>query len=237
MIWCVSSQTASDMMPKRDHERDLELDKKIEALRRKNEALMKRYKVRTSACRQSGIWLLSGLVIHDVWGMSLSFESLELLHASWLALCFPWVACRRWRRTRKGQKRTEWLCRAARAKLMTLVSQSASPPVWVSTMWGNLYFNVYQQTNKQPKVLSVLLIAHTVFFLIKWCYKLYEYFITSSFLWSRTVEWWWLSHSAVVHQLGKDSRRLGLTKGERVLHQALAEATRSSWWSPWLAKR
>ncbi|KAK2826218.1 hypothetical protein Q5P01_020432 [Channa striata] len=31
-------------MPKRDHERDLELDKKIEALRRKNEALMKRYK-------------------------------------------------------------------------------------------------------------------------------------------------------------------------------------------------
>ncbi|XP_023258491.1 uncharacterized protein C15orf52 homolog isoform X3 [Seriola lalandi dorsalis] len=36
--------TASDMMPKRDHERDLELDKKIEALRRKNEALMKRYK-------------------------------------------------------------------------------------------------------------------------------------------------------------------------------------------------
>lgn len=36
--------TPSDMMPKRDHERDLELDKKIEALRRKNEALMKRYK-------------------------------------------------------------------------------------------------------------------------------------------------------------------------------------------------
>ncbi|XP_029316087.1 coiled-coil domain-containing protein 9B isoform X2 [Cottoperca gobio] len=33
-----------DMMPKRDHERDLELDKKIEALRRKNEALMKRHK-------------------------------------------------------------------------------------------------------------------------------------------------------------------------------------------------
>ncbi|XP_026212610.1 coiled-coil domain-containing protein 9B isoform X2 [Anabas testudineus] len=36
--------TPSDVMPKRDHERDLELDKKIEALRRKNEALMKRYK-------------------------------------------------------------------------------------------------------------------------------------------------------------------------------------------------
>ncbi|XP_034530284.1 coiled-coil domain-containing protein 9B isoform X2 [Notolabrus celidotus] len=36
--------TPTDMMPKRDHERDLELDKKIEALRRKNEALMKRYK-------------------------------------------------------------------------------------------------------------------------------------------------------------------------------------------------
>ncbi|XP_036006376.1 coiled-coil domain-containing protein 9B isoform X5 [Fundulus heteroclitus] len=36
--------TTSNMMPKRDLERDLELDKKIEALRRKNEALMKRYK-------------------------------------------------------------------------------------------------------------------------------------------------------------------------------------------------
>ncbi|XP_051243945.1 coiled-coil domain-containing protein 9B isoform X2 [Dicentrarchus labrax] len=36
--------TPSDTMPKRDQERDLELDKKIEALRRKNEALMKRYK-------------------------------------------------------------------------------------------------------------------------------------------------------------------------------------------------
>lgn len=36
------------MTSKRDHERDAELDKKIEALRRKNEALMKRYKVRTS---------------------------------------------------------------------------------------------------------------------------------------------------------------------------------------------
>ncbi|XP_043998298.1 coiled-coil domain-containing protein 9B isoform X1 [Gambusia affinis] len=36
--------TTSNMMPKRDQERDLELDKKIEALRRKNEALMKRYK-------------------------------------------------------------------------------------------------------------------------------------------------------------------------------------------------
>uniref|UniRef100_A0A1A7WFI3 Chromosome 15 open reading frame 52 n=1 Tax=Iconisemion striatum TaxID=60296 RepID=A0A1A7WFI3_9TELE len=36
--------TTSNMLPKRDHERDLELDKKIEALRRKNKALMKRYK-------------------------------------------------------------------------------------------------------------------------------------------------------------------------------------------------
>ncbi|XP_033981267.1 coiled-coil domain-containing protein 9B isoform X4 [Trematomus bernacchii] len=35
---------SSDMMPKRDHERDLELDRKIEALRRKNAALMKRHK-------------------------------------------------------------------------------------------------------------------------------------------------------------------------------------------------
>ncbi|XP_061651147.1 coiled-coil domain-containing protein 9B isoform X2 [Phyllopteryx taeniolatus] len=33
-----------DPLPRRDHEKDLELDKKIEALRRKNEALMKRYK-------------------------------------------------------------------------------------------------------------------------------------------------------------------------------------------------
>lgn len=39
------------MTSKRDHERDAELDKKIEALRRKNEALMKRYKVRTRAER------------------------------------------------------------------------------------------------------------------------------------------------------------------------------------------
>lgn len=36
--------TSNDMMPKRDHDKDLELDKKIEALRRKNAALMKRYK-------------------------------------------------------------------------------------------------------------------------------------------------------------------------------------------------
>lgn len=41
------------MTSKRDHERDAELDKKIEALRRKNEALMKRYKVRTRAHSQS----------------------------------------------------------------------------------------------------------------------------------------------------------------------------------------
>ncbi|XP_035529795.1 coiled-coil domain-containing protein 9B isoform X3 [Morone saxatilis] len=40
----VLAATPSDTMPKRDQERDLELDKKIEALRRKNEALMKRYK-------------------------------------------------------------------------------------------------------------------------------------------------------------------------------------------------
>lgn len=45
MICFVRPQSPSDMMPKRDHERDLELDKKIEALRRKNEVLMKRYKV------------------------------------------------------------------------------------------------------------------------------------------------------------------------------------------------
>lgn len=43
------------MTSKRDHERDAELDKKIEALRRKNEALMKRYKVRTRADRQCTI--------------------------------------------------------------------------------------------------------------------------------------------------------------------------------------
>lgn len=49
------------MMPKRDHERDLELDKKIEALRRKNEALMKRYKVRTSARRQRSFCGVQGL--------------------------------------------------------------------------------------------------------------------------------------------------------------------------------
>uniref|UniRef100_A0AAQ4PZ42 Coiled-coil domain containing 9B n=1 Tax=Gasterosteus aculeatus aculeatus TaxID=481459 RepID=A0AAQ4PZ42_GASAC len=36
--------TPTDMMPKKDHERDVELDTKIEALRRKNEALMRRHK-------------------------------------------------------------------------------------------------------------------------------------------------------------------------------------------------
>lgn len=40
------------MTSKRDHERDAELDKKIEGLRRKNEALMKRYKVRTRTHNQ-----------------------------------------------------------------------------------------------------------------------------------------------------------------------------------------
>ncbi|KAK0153007.1 Coiled-coil domain-containing protein 9B [Merluccius polli] len=35
--------TPSDVMAKRDHERDMDLDKKIEALRRKNAALMRRY--------------------------------------------------------------------------------------------------------------------------------------------------------------------------------------------------
>lgn len=54
------------MMPKRDHERDLELDKKIEALRRKNEALMKRYKVRTSARRQQECSSKSACVENDV---------------------------------------------------------------------------------------------------------------------------------------------------------------------------
>ncbi|KAG7281234.1 hypothetical protein CRUP_019759, partial [Coryphaenoides rupestris] len=35
--------TPSDVMAKRDPERDMDLDKKIEALRRKNAALMRRY--------------------------------------------------------------------------------------------------------------------------------------------------------------------------------------------------
>lgn len=73
MISWISSQTPSDMMPKRDHERDLELDKKIEALRRKNEALMKRYKVRTGAHRQ-----------RHMSGVGLFRESLKLLQASYL---------------------------------------------------------------------------------------------------------------------------------------------------------
>lgn len=48
----ISCKSPADMTSKRDHERDAELDKKIEALRRKNEALMKRYKVRTRAHSQ-----------------------------------------------------------------------------------------------------------------------------------------------------------------------------------------
>lgn len=84
MIGSFSSQTPSDVMPKRDHERDLELDKKIEALRRKNEALMKRYKVRTSARRQRSPnfhWSSSAGEM-QVWSMSLSYESLQLFQAS-----------------------------------------------------------------------------------------------------------------------------------------------------------
>lgn len=72
------------MMPKRDHERDVELDKKIEALRRKNEALMKRYKVRTSARRQrspKSHWSSSGVEM-QVWDMFLFCESLQLFQAS-----------------------------------------------------------------------------------------------------------------------------------------------------------
>lgn len=49
-------------MPKKDHERDLELDKKIEALRRKNEALMKRYKVSVEESEDES--LLCSLPIH-----------------------------------------------------------------------------------------------------------------------------------------------------------------------------
>lgn len=66
IICYVSPKSPSDMMPKRDHERDLELDKKIEALRRKNEVLMKRYKVRTSARRQQECSSKSGCVEKDV---------------------------------------------------------------------------------------------------------------------------------------------------------------------------
>lgn len=104
------SQTTDDMKPKRDQERDLELDKKIEALRRKNEALMKRYKVRTGVCRQ--VWT-SGF--------------------HWAPQTFMFLTCRRWRRTEKRRKRREWLCRAEMEKLMISPSRSASPPVWVST--------------------------------------------------------------------------------------------------------
>ncbi|KAJ0008876.1 hypothetical protein NQD34_016291 [Periophthalmus magnuspinnatus] len=39
----MDKSASSDMLPKRDYDKDLELDKKIEALRRKNAALMKRY--------------------------------------------------------------------------------------------------------------------------------------------------------------------------------------------------
>lgn len=58
-----------------------------------------------------------------------------------------------------------------------------------------------------------------------------------STVWSRTVVWWWRSPSAAVHQLGKNHRRLGRSRGRRVLHQGSAGATWSSSWSPWLAKR
>lgn len=100
------SQTTDDMKPKRDQERDLELDKKIEALRRKNEALMKRYKVRRAGvCRQ--VWVPG---FHSV------------------PQTFLFLTCRRWKRTEKRRKRREWLCRAGREKLMISPSRSASLP-------------------------------------------------------------------------------------------------------------
>uniref|UniRef100_A0AAV2JI68 Uncharacterized protein n=1 Tax=Knipowitschia caucasica TaxID=637954 RepID=A0AAV2JI68_KNICA len=39
----MDESNSSDMLPKKHHDKNLELDKKIEALRRKNAALMKRY--------------------------------------------------------------------------------------------------------------------------------------------------------------------------------------------------
>ncbi|XP_072314288.1 coiled-coil domain-containing protein 9B [Eucyclogobius newberryi] len=39
----MDKSTSDDLLPKRNHDKNLELDKKIEALRRKNAALMKRY--------------------------------------------------------------------------------------------------------------------------------------------------------------------------------------------------
>jgi len=67
------------MLPKKDHERDLELDKKIQALRRKNEALMKRHKVWTSVCKQRPKihWSSSVVEIH-VWGECLFWSSFRL---------------------------------------------------------------------------------------------------------------------------------------------------------------
>ena len=53
-----------------------------------------------------------------VWSMFLFIEVSVLLQACQLVTCFYWVSFRRWRRTRKGQRRKEWHCRAARPKLM-----------------------------------------------------------------------------------------------------------------------
>ena len=71
-----------------------------------------------------------------------SVKACSSFRTSWLDCSLHWVAFRRWRRTEKGQKRKEWPCRAAKAKLMISPSQSASPPVWVFQWYWQLVFTI-----------------------------------------------------------------------------------------------
>lgn len=91
----LSYQTTSNMMPKRDHERDLELDKKIEALRRKNEALMKRYKVRANSLLPEMLYVFrlspfnsSFNVFFYLNGVYLFFP-LKMFSFKWFQACNP----------------------------------------------------------------------------------------------------------------------------------------------------
>lgn len=53
------AQSPADAMLRKKEQKDAELDRKIEALRKKNEALMKRYQVRACGSVAWRIWLAS----------------------------------------------------------------------------------------------------------------------------------------------------------------------------------
>lgn len=76
-----------------------------------------------------------------------------LLHFSLTVLC-DYFTSRKWRRTRKGQRRREWLCWAVRAKPTTWPSQSASPPLWVCAEWIQVTENTSEMFHFRPVLLK-----------------------------------------------------------------------------------